>query len=220
MNEGREDMKLKILVVGPVSTNCYIVSNDKGEAVIIDPGYSAGKIAEYLESEKLTALAILLTHGHFDHIMAVNELKEKLSLKVYAGSREADLLNDPKLNSSPSLGVSYSTKADVLLWDNETVSFSDMTFRIIHTPGHTAGSICLYMEDQDLLFSGDTLFFESVGRTDLPTGDMSSILSSLKKLVGTLPESTLVLPGHGSKTTIGHEKQNNVYLEGNDLFFD
>lgn len=211
-------MNVKSFEVGPVSTNCYILSNDSGEALIVDPGEGASMLADYIDGAGLKPLAILLTHGHFDHIMAVDALRDKYGIKVYASSREKELLEDPRKNSSDMIGKSFATTADVYFEDSDTLTFSDMECDVIATPGHTVGSVCFYFRGDGRLFSGDTLFCEGIGRTDLATGDHRAIVESLKKLVNTLPNETKVYPGHGMRTTIGHEKHNNMFLDGYDLF--
>lgn len=203
-------MNIKRLTVGPVQTNCYIVS-DKGNCVIIDPGAESIKISQFIAEEKLNVRAILLTHGHFDHIMAVDELKNKYQIKVYAYKDEEKLLEDAVINCSANIGYSYVTKADVYLDDGDDIAFDDIKFKVISTPGHTAGSCCYYMYENGILFAGDTLFFGSMGRTDLPTGNEELIYKSLRKLVD-LPAETKVYCGHGRDTTVLIEKNNNPYI--------
>lgn len=203
-------MNIKRLTVGPVQTNCYIVS-DKGNCVIIDPGAESIKISQFIAEKKLNVRAILLTHGHFDHIMAVDELKNKYQIKVYAYKDEEKLLEDAVINCSADIGYSYVTKADVYLDDGDDIAFDDIKFKVISTPGHTAGSCCYYMYENGILFAGDTLFFGSMGRTDLPTGNEELIYKSLRKLVD-LPAETKVYCGHGRDTTVLIEKNNNPYI--------
>lgn len=213
-------MNIKSFEVGPVSTNCYIASNDRGEALIVDPGDSADELAAYMEQAGLKPLAILLTHGHFDHIMAVDELRDRFGIKVYASSKEKELIEDASKNSSGMIRANFATHADEFFEDGAKLKFSDMECEVIGTPGHTAGSVCFFFAESGALFSGDTLFYESIGRTDLPTGDHAAILDSLRRLVEKLPEETKVYPGHGFPTTIKHEKYNNPFLYGCDLFAD
>lgn len=205
-------MDVKRLVVGRVQTNCFLVSNEK-RCIIVDSGDDFEKIVNYIESHDYEPVAVFLTHGHFDHIMAVNELRDKYGISVYASKAEAELLSDEYLNCSVHFGYRYSTKADVLLKDGQWIDVLGLGVKVIYTPGHTAGSCCYYFKDEKLLFSGDTLFYTSVGRTDLPTGDEKTLLKSLKMLME-LPEDVRVFPGHGPETHIGFEKTNNPYIRG------
>ena len=200
-------LEIKRLTVGPVMTNCYIV-NLKGteEAVIVDPGDEAYKIELKLTEWKLKPVAILLTHGHFDHIRAVGKLKERYSVKVYALDKEKEILNS-ELNLSRAFGFEMiNIDADVYLTDNQVINVAGIDFKVIHTPGHTVGSCCYYVESEKVLFSGDTLFFHSHGRTDFPTGSQSAIIRSITGRLLILEEDTLVYPGHEEETTIGSER--------------
>lgn len=205
-------MKVQKVIVGRVRTNCYIVS-EGDDCVIIDPGADAELIKDFVSENKLNPKAILLTHGHFDHIMAVDAIRDFYNIKVYAPAEEKDLLNDCRLNCSYDLSCIYETEADVYVRDGETIEVAGMPFTVIHTPGHTKGSTCYYVKVEKVLFAGDTLFFRSVGRTDLPTGNTRTLLSSLNKLME-LPEDTCVYCGHGPKTYIGSEKKENPYIRG------
>ena len=200
-------LEIKRLTVGPVMTNCYIV-NLKGteEAVIVDPGDEAYKIELKLTEWKLKPVAILLTHGHFDHIRAVGKLKERYSVKVYALDKEKEILNS-ELNLSRAFGFEMiNIDADVYLTDNQVINVAGIDFKVIHTPGHTVGSCCYYVESEKVLFSGDTLFFHSHGRTDFPTGSQSAIIRSITGRLLILEEDTLVYQGHEEETTIGSER--------------
>lgn len=207
-------MTIDSITVGMVQTNCYFVTNTSTkETLIIDPGAEEERILRYLREKELKPCAILLTHGHFDHIMAVNELRQALSVKIYACGEERELLEDAALNCSNELRQPYQVVADVLLKDGAEFSAAGFSIRMLYTPGHTAGSCCYHVlaeEGQEALFSGDTLFMESVGRCDLPTGNSRKILESLKKLLAMEPD-LLVYPGHGPKTSIGYEQKNNPY---------
>lgn len=205
-------MDIKRIVVGRVQTNCYIIAKEK-RCIIVDPGDDFEKIVSFIETQDYEPVAIFLTHGHFDHIMAVNELKDKYHISVYASKAEAELLGDEYLNCSVHFGYKYSTKADVLLKDGQWIDVIGMSINVIYTPGHTSGSCCYYIKDEKLLLSGDTLFYSSVGRTDLPTGDEKTLMKSLKMLME-LPEDVRVLSGHGPETHIGFEKANNPYIRG------
>ncbi len=204
-------LNINRLVLGAVATNCYVVSNeDTKEAIVIDPAEHAGKIIKVLEKEGASLKAILLTHGHFDHMTAANELREKTGAKLYAHEAEEELLKTPELNLSMAFtGRSVSTEADVLVKDGEVLALAGMELKVIHTPGHTKGGCCYLLENQGILFSGDTLFQRTIGRTDFPTGDYQTLLDSVRKRLFVLNEEIKVLPGHNDTTTIAYEKKYN-----------
>jgi hydroxyacylglutathione hydrolase len=208
-----ENIKLKVLILGMVHTNCYTISNtDTNQAIVIDPADNAPAIYEYLQDNNLELKAILLTHGHFDHITGALDLAGLTGVPVYAHEAEGPLLKNPDLNASGSIGHGFGLEADILLRDGEEVLLAGFNIGVIHTPGHTAGSTCYYFKDYGMLFSGDTLFYESIGRTDLPTGSFSDILTSIKNKLMLLDDDVRVYPGHGRATTIGHERTNNYYI--------
>lgn len=198
--------------VGLMGVNCYILG-DKNEAIVVDPGSDAEGIVKTLDDNKITAKFIVLTHCHFDHIMAVEQLIEKLGVKLIACQSEKDNLADSSANYTDR----YSRKpieliADIYVSDGDTVSSGLYEFKVIETPGHTVGSMCLYCEKENLLISGDTLFYASVGRCDLATGNEEKLVESIKTKLFTLPDDVSVLPGHGENTKIGFEKMNNPYI--------
>lgn len=201
-------------VIGPVGTNVYAVYDEAlREAVIIDPADRGADIYEAIENAGLSVAGILLTHGHFDHISGVNELRSKSGCRVYASEAERELLSDPKLNESAGMGrQSVSVEADVELKDGEKIELGGMEFTAIATPGHTIGGMCYYLETDKILYCGDTLFQHSVGRTDLPTGSMSLIIRSIQDKLFVLPDDVTCYPGHGPETTIGDEKRYNPFL--------
>lgn len=204
------DIRIKTYVLGMVSTNCYFIYKESDrKAVIIDPADNAHFILNKCREMDLTPEAILLTHGHFDHIMAVKDIVRAFPVKVYAGERETGLLEKPDVNLSWSyVNEQLEILPDVKVKDQEELDIIGLRWKVLATPGHTAGSVCYWIPQEEALFSGDTLFCESYGRTDLPTGNTSQILESLSQLFK-LPENTVVYPGHGEATTIGHEKQYN-----------
>ncbi len=206
-------MALKIgrTVVGFVSTNCYFVYNEAKKAVVFDPGDDGARLYDRLTEKGFQVVGIVLTHGHFDHILGVDALKEKAGCKVYAPQTEEKLLADPALNCCRDVGLSRTVKADILLSDQQMVDIDGISFRVLLTPGHTAGSACYYFAEDKILIAGDTLFAGSVGRTDLPTGNMGELMTSIRQKLMTLPEDVIVYPGHGDDTTIGEEKQYNPY---------
>lgn len=199
------------LPVGQLQANCYLVWDEERRAVIIDPGDEADRLLRILRQHDLTLCAILLTHAHFDHMMAVNAIKAETGAPVMVHEAEFPALTDERINLSSMIGVPYHTAADRLLHDGEEITVGDLTFTVVHTPGHTVGSCCYAIDD--LLFSGDTLFADSIGRTDFPGGSMPVMQQSLKKLC-TRPDSVGVLSGHGEATTLGKEKLYNPFLQG------
>ncbi len=200
-------------ILGPVFTNVYYAMNaDTHEMFIVDPADDPAAIIRHVSAMKGTVKAILLTHGHFDHIGAVKTLKERLSVPVYACAAEEELLKEPSLNLSDEFGYPLSVKADVRLTDLEEFTAAGFTIQMLHTPGHTKGSCCYYLKEQNVLFSGDTLFCGSAGRTDFPGGSMSEIVASLRRLTDSLPGGTNVYPGHDSATTIETEKRYNPFV--------
>lgn len=210
-------MNIHKIVVGAVMTNCYVVSEGQ-DAIIIDPGANAEGIAEYIRGQELCTRAILLTHGHFDHILAANRLREEFGAKVYCLDEERELVSDPGLNAAEIFRFHGAVVPDEVFRDGQTLSFGSLNCRVIATPGHTRGGACFYFEQEGVLFSGDTLFFESVGRTDLPTGNASALLSSLREKLFVLPRQVKVYSGHGPATSIGYEKENNPYAAEGGYF--
>ena len=205
------DFRIKTCVLGPVSTNCYLIYDDaRKNAVIVDPADNSAYLVEKCRELGITPQAVLLTHGHFDHIMAADEVRSAFGCKIYASREEEKLLLDPGLNASVSMGGrQVSLHPDVLVQDGEVLDLIGMKWKVISTPGHTAGSVCYYLEAEEVLISGDTLFAGSFGRTDLPTGSMSDIVRSIAEKLLVLPETTMVYPGHGDPTTISYEKNYN-----------
>lgn len=205
------DFRIKTCVLGQVSTNCYLIYNEATrKAVIVDPADNAAYILNKCRELGITPEAILLTHGHFDHILATDDIRRAFRCKVYAGREEEAMLEDPSLNLSGSFGGDQmGFEADYLARDGEVLDLIGYRWKVIFTPGHTAGSVCYWVEKEAVLISGDTLFADSLGRTDLPTASSSAIVTSILEKLFVLPEDTMVYPGHGDPTTIGHEKQYN-----------
>ena len=205
-------LELRKSVLGPIYTNVYFLKNkETGEVIIIDPAVQADRIEQAVASIGGKPAAILLTHGHFDHIMAVGAVKERYGIPVYAARPEKPLLENPPKDMMPYRSPD-PVKPDVLLDDDQVLELAGFRIRVFLTPGHTKGSCCYYIEDEGVLFSGDTLFLESMGRTDFPGGSMSEIVASLHRLLDTLPEETEVYPGHDAATTIAHEKRYNPFV--------
>ena len=206
-------MRIEQYCVGQVGTNCYFIINEETkEMLIIDPGDSAQMLVEKIRLGALIPKAILLTHGHFDHVMAAQELAKTFDLKIYAHEEEKDTLNHPGKNVSAMIGRQDSYHADIFVKDGELLQLAGMEIKLLHTPGHTPGGCCYYLEKEQVLFSGDTLFCQSVGRTDFPGGSMSQIVRSIKSKLLVLPDEVKVYPGHMDLTTIGMERRQNPFL--------
>lgn len=206
-------MTIRQCVVGPVYTNCYFLMNQEtGELLIVDPGDMTQKIIAMVESMQAVPTAILLTHGHFDHILAADEIRKTYKIPIYASQKEETLLLTPYMNLSQDYGMTDTLEVDVFLTDDQTFEAAGFQIQMIATPGHTSGSCCYYFAEEEILVSGDMLFCGSVGRTDFPTGSMGEITASLHKLLEMLPDKTTVLPGHGDHTTIEYEKRYNPFV--------
>lgn len=216
------EIKIGRMVLGSCQTNCYFLYREGSrEAVVVDPGDKGAGIYSALNRNGFTVKAILLTHGHFDHIWGLDELRDAANaaaesdglepVKVYACEGERELLRDAGLNVSAQAGRACSAYADVYVKDGQELRLAGISLKVIATPGHTAGGCCYYVEEAGILVAGDTLFQESVGRTDFPTGSMGTLVRSIQDKLFVLPEDTRVYPGHGDSTTIGHEKRCNPF---------
>lgn len=208
---------LHTITVGPLEVNCYILwDGATKDAFVIDPGGDANKIKVLIAKERLKVKYIVLTHGHFDHVGGVVVLKSSLG-----GARIAIHRDDVGMMSeSHEHGVIFGVKTpvqpspEVLLEDGQELKAGGLTLKVIHTPGHTGGGVCLYEEKEGLLFTGDTLFAGSIGRTDLGAGSHKVIMDSIKNKILTLPDAIKVLPGHGPESTIGRERKTNPFITG------
>lgn len=200
---------IKMITGGMCETNSYIISDENGVCVIVDPEGRADVYTRYIESNALKPEAILLTHAHFDHIGAMEPLRKEYSVKVYAGEREKAVLNDPRINLTSMIGQGRSFEADVYLSDGEEFTIGSMTFKTVYTPGHTCGSVCYLIDD--VMIAGDTLFMGSCGRTDFPTGDWGKMNESLQMLKN-LEGDYRVLSGHGPETTLERERRTNMFM--------
>ena len=201
------------IVAGPCQTNTYFLyDEDVKKCIIVDP--SENGIYDKLTEKGFEPAAVILTHGHFDHIMGCHELQAK-SLKICALDEEKDVLRDSELNVSEGfLGAVYTVEADRFFTDGEEVTLAGLTFKVIATPGHTKGGCCYYFEQEGLMLTGDTLFQGSIGRSDFPTGNESVLLRSAKMLVTDYPADTKIYPGHGGTSTLGDEKKYNPFVRG------
>ncbi len=205
-------LQIETLVLGMIQTNCYLAMNkETREILIVDPAAEVDRIVQKIRELQAKPAMILLTHGHFDHIGAVDVLREQYGIPACALAEEQPILERQTYNLSAVYGHGYSVKADRFFHDGEIVETAGVSIQVFHTPGHTAGGACYYIASEKVLFSGDTLFCGSVGRTDFPTGNVSALHNSLHQKLFVLPDDTLVLPGHDEPTTIGYEKQYNPY---------
>lgn len=210
-------MEIGRLVISGYETNCYVLMRDTHttDCLLIDTGLEAGPILDYLAENKLNPVAVVLTHGHADHIIGLGELCAKYSeIKVYIHKNDAGMLTNGKENLCELVGMEFETEAaDVLLSDGEVVEEAGIRLQVLYTPGHTKGGICLYCENEGLVFTGDALFANSIGRIDFPGGNYEQLIRSIKEKLLVLPEETICLPGHGMRTTIGREKRSNPFLQ-------
>lgn len=192
-------MRIETFTLGPIQTNCYLVSDDAGNAVLIDAAAQAPRFLDAVRERGLTLRALLLTHGHFDHVGAAREIHHAAGCPVYLHP------DDRSLPPALSAGLFWTE----LYRTGETLTFGDLCFTVLHTPGHTPGSVCLRCGD--VLFSGDTLFAGGCGRTDFPGGDAEQMAASLRRL-GSIPEDLRVLPGHGESSTLSAERRTNYFM--------
>ena len=221
-------IRIENIVLGMCATNCYAVFDggaktpggyvDDGqlkEAVIIDPAADAACIEAMIARYKLKPVAVLLTHGHFDHLSAADAVRKRYGIKVYAGNEERPVMNSSSYNLSlPFTGEGMTFEADEYFKPGEELAFAGFRIETIPVPGHTIGGVCYYFEEQKVLFSGDTLFAGSVGRSDFPTGNAGQLIRTIKSGLMSLPDDVKVYPGHGESTTIGCERVNNPFIQG------
>jgi glyoxylase-like metal-dependent hydrolase (beta-lactamase superfamily II) len=211
-----KQMKIDIIVLGAYQTNCYILQENQHakDCLLIDTGLEPSPLFDYLEENNLNPIALALTHGHADHIAGIDRLKKDYpKIKVYIHRLDAIMLTEHRHNLSALAGETFETEpADVLIEDGDTIEQAGISLKVFHTPGHTTGGICLYSKDDNILFSGDSLFADSIGRTDFPGGNMTKLITAIKEKLLILPDRTTVYPGHGPATTIAQEKKYNPYL--------
>ena len=211
-------MKVEIFNKNNMGQNVYLAwCEETTEGVLIDAGCSIADenaIMETVNREGVTVKAILLTHGHFDHIIGIERMKTLTDAPVYCHASEKKFLENPDLNLSCRTPQNISVMPDELLNDGDIFAFGKYVFKVLHTPGHTPGCVCFYNEESGVVFAGDTLFKSSIGRTDFPLSDHSKMMKNIKVKLLTLPEETVVYTGHGESTTIGREKKSNPFLKG------
>ena len=207
-------IEVSSITVGQLAVNCwFLINEDTKEALVFDPGDQADKIVQYASEQGVKITAALLTHGHIDHMGGADALRNLTGAKVYALREEEDLLLDAKQNLSVYIARKVVTFApDEFVHDGQELELAGVKLEVFHTPGHTPGGASYYCAEAGCVFSGDTLFQGSVGRTDFPGGSSAEIVRSLHKLVDTLPEDTEVFPGHDASTTIGYEKRYNPFV--------
>lgn len=206
-------MKIEKFVLGSMGTNCYLLMNENTkELVIVDPATCPEYLLSHVKTKGYVPKAILLTHAHFDHVMGIDGWVKEYDIPVYLHEEEKQILENPEWNLSEAFGTGYSYQQTVGLMDGQNFHVAGFGFQVIHTPGHTAGGCCYYEKAEGVLMSGDTLFCQSVGRSDFPTGSMATLVHSIKEKLLCLPEETRVYPGHGEMTTIGDEKVYNPFL--------
>lgn len=205
-------IEIKQIPLGPLQTNCYLLIK-KNECLIIDPGAEGEQLIKFIEDKQLTLQAILLTHSHYDHIGAVDDLRNHFNTKVYIHKNENKWLNDPSMNGSQAFGFpSKVNEADYLFTEDKDFEIGSFKFKVLHTPGHSPGGVSFYFLAEKFVVTGDALFQSSIGRTDLREGNHAQLINSIRSKLLTLPDDTQVLPGHGPTSTIGSEKSNNPFI--------
>ncbi|MCK5852606.1 MBL fold metallo-hydrolase [bacterium] len=211
------NITVKTFPVGPLETNCYLVIDDNTkDALLIDPGAEAEELLTILEEEKIALQAVVLTHGHGDHIGAVSKIVSEKNVPLWIHPDDASMLTDSEENLSAMLGLSVTSEHPYKEFtDKETINFGSIQVEVLHTPGHTRGGVSLFIQNDTnpILFSGDTLFKGDVGRCDLPGGDWDTLRKSILEKLYVLPYNTVVYPGHGPSSTIGNEKITNNYVK-------
>lgn len=207
-------MKVEKFVTGIISTNCYLAVNEKTkQAVVIDPAAAPARLMDHIREEGLKIEAILLTHGHFDHIMGIDGFLKEYEVPVYVHEDDLPMMEDPQWNQSAIYTAGYTFSKAEPVRDGQVLSYVGYEFKVLHTPGHTPGGCCYYVESEHVLFSGDTLFQRSVGRTDFKGSSTSALIRGIREKLMPLPDDTHVYPGHMGETMIGYERENNPFIQ-------
>lgn len=208
-------MKVYKTEVSSFATNCYFAVNEAiQEGIIVDPGAEVEQILAMIKQANAKCVAIFLTHGHSDHIGALNDLRKETGADVYVSAKDKKMLSDARSNLSLFFGDNIKcAEPEHVIDGDEHITVAGMEFDVMATPGHTPGGICFYNKESNMLFAGDTIFCESIGRTDFPGGSYKEILNSIKTKILVLPEDTNILPGHGPTSTVGWERRRNPFLQ-------
>ena len=211
----KDNLMLMTMPLGEMGTNCYVLGNSETkEAYVFDPGAEPEAVLRLLQQEELKLCGVILTHGHFDHILAVDELIAEVGedLPVYANIEEKPVFENSSYSLCSMVGASSMFVPNHFVKDGDVLEICGTKVKCIHTPGHTCGGMCYYVEYKGWLIAGDTLFQGSIGRTDFPTGSYKVLSESIKTKIYTLPDYVTVFPGHGPSTTVGEEKTSNMFV--------
>lgn len=207
-------MELRTIPVGPLQANCYVLWENPEAAIVVDPGAEGERILKELEKEGVTPALVVITHGHFDHTGAVADVVKEHAVPFKHHAAEAEIVaQTPAGTRMWGIEVSHVPEPSGHVADGEKIELDGLRVDVIHTPGHTPGSVCFHVPDEGLLLTGDTLFQRSVGRSDFPGGDQSALFDSIRGKLYTLDEATRVLPGHGPETTIREERDENPFVQ-------
>jgi len=209
-------MLFETILVGALGVNCFLVGDEaSNEAVVVDPGADGDAVLDAIDRSGMQVKYIINTHGHFDHIGAVQALKEATGATYLIHEKDLHLLSVAERSARMyGLSAKNAPQPDRFLTDGLRLEFGSLAIEVLHTPGHTPGGCCLYLCNEKLVITGDTLFADSIGRTDLPGGSLKQLLSGIREKLMTLPDDVVVWPGHGPSTTIGREKRSNPYING------
>ena len=206
-------MKIERFVLGKVQTNCYLIQNEETkEVLIVDPAVCPDYLLGHIKSKGMIPTAILLTHGHFDHIMGIDGWLAEYAIPVYLFEKEKEIIENPQSNLSGMVGESYAFSGATYTKEGENLQLAGFEIEVIHTPGHTIGSCSYYFKKEKIVVTGDTLFCREVGRSDLPTGNGAVLEKSIREKLYILPDETVVYPGHDDESSIGYEKTHNPYV--------